>query len=300
MILTLTPNPALDVSYHVEDLRPGATHRVRTVSRRAGGKGLNVSRVLHQQGAATRVLAPCGGAPGDELRADLDAAGIAHALLPVAAPTRGTVVVVADDGEATLFNEPGAALAEPDWERLHALVAAHLADASVLVCSGSVPPGTDPGHLAALVRAAHSGGVPVLVDTSGAALLAAAEAGADVLKPNAAELREVTGQDDARRGTERLRELGAGAVVASLGPAGLLAATGDGTHSVRPAREVRGNPTGAGDAAVAALALGAARGDPWPERLRTAVTWSAAAVAAPVAGSLDETVLAELGGRASA
>ncbi|MGH3322648.1 MAG: 1-phosphofructokinase family hexose kinase [Streptosporangiaceae bacterium] len=294
MILTLTPNPALDVTYHVNALEPGATHRVRAVHRRAGGKGLNVSRVLHEQGAVTRVLAPCGGASGGELRADLDAAGIAHALLPVATPTRSTVAVVADGDEATLFNEPGQPLADPDWERLGALVADHLAHASVLVCSGRLPPGTDPGHLGSLVRAAHAAGAPVLVDTSGPALQVAAEAGADVLKPNADELRDATGQDDPRRGAEQLRELGAGAVVGSLGPSGLLAVTGRGTWHAGPPREIHGNPTGAGDAAVGALALGMARGDSWPERLRVAAAWSAAAVAAPIAGSLDPGVLAEL------
>ena len=97
MILTLTPNPALDVTYQVDRLRPGHTHRVGTVSERAGGKGFNVSRVLHEMGVPTLAVAPAGGVLGDSIRADLEASGVPHALLPVSAPSRMTVAVVPGD-----------------------------------------------------------------------------------------------------------------------------------------------------------------------------------------------------------
>ncbi|MER7079676.1 1-phosphofructokinase family hexose kinase, partial [Saccharopolyspora kobensis] len=144
MIITVTPNPALDVSYRVAHLSPGSSHRVREVHERAGGKGLNVSRVLHGQGIGTLVAAPVGGVHGDAIREDLDAAGIEHLLLPVPGPTRRTIAVVAEEdtsGEATLFNEPGSHLAEADWQRFRELLTTRLPEASVLVCSGSLPPG---------------------------------------------------------------------------------------------------------------------------------------------------------------
>jgi len=288
VILTVTGNPALDVSYRVEDLRPGRTHRVRTVHERAGGKGLNVSRVLHERGVPTLALGPVGGILGDSLRADLAEAGVPHDLLPVAAPTRMTIAVVDDGGDATLFTEPGGPLSPVDWERLVALVQRHLAHADVLVCSGSLPPGAPVDGYADLVRRAAGAGVPTVVDTSGAALLAAAAAGADVVKPNLDEFREAVGSDD----PAALADLGATAVVVSLGVDGVRAHTPGGSFTARPPSRVAGNPTGAGDAAVAALAHTV--GADWPDRLRTAVAWSAAAVAAPLAGTLDDTVLAEV------
>ena len=162
------------------------------------------------------------------------------------------------------------------------------------MCSGSLPPEAAQDGYAELVRLAHARSVPVLVDTSGPALLAAARAGADVVKPNDAELRETLGESDPDTGARRLRDEGAGAVVVSLGARGMLAVTGEGSWRAAPPYPVRGNATGAGDAAVAALVLGMASGQPWPDRLRTAVALSAAAVAAPVAGSVDRAVFTEL------
>ncbi|MDA3630101.1 1-phosphofructokinase family hexose kinase [Saccharopolyspora sp. WRP15-2] len=300
MIVTVTPNPALDISYRVEHVGIGASHRVRSVHERAGGKGLNVSRVLHDQGIATLATAPVGGALGDAVRDDLTAAGIEHSLLPVSGPTRRTIAVVADEGtpgEATLFNEPGSHLGEADWRRFRELVAARLDGASVLVCSGSLPPGCTVDSYAELVRDAHARAVLAVVDTAGPALLAAAEAGADVVKPNAAELRETTGHDDPLAGAQQLRERGAAAVVVSLGPDGMLTVTGEGVWRAAPPFAVSGNPTGAGDAAVAALAAGIERQEPWPARLRRAVAWSAAAAAAPVAGELDHRVFRDIADR---
>ena len=73
MILTLTLNAALDVSYEVDALVPGTSHRVRAVRQRAGGKGINVARILHAAGHPVRVGGLAGGATGEILRAELAA-----------------------------------------------------------------------------------------------------------------------------------------------------------------------------------------------------------------------------------
>jgi tagatose 6-phosphate kinase len=291
MIVTLTPNPALDVTYEVGQLRPGHTHRVGTVSERAGGKGFNVSRVLHEMGVPTLAVAPAGGVLGDSIRADLEASGVPHALLPVSAPSRMTVAVVPSDDDPTLFNEAGCMLPDGDWDRLLALVAHHLEGAGVLVCSGSMPPAAPDDLCARVVELARRRGASVVLDTSGPALVRAAKAGADVLKPNVAELLEAVDVADPVDGARTLCEYGAGAVVLSCGAEGLVAVTPGGDWRAVPPFVVRGNPTGAGDAAVAALAAGVDERWAWPVRLRAAVAWSAAAVAAPLAGSVDVPTL---------
>lgn len=291
MILTVTPNAALDVTWTVDRLVPRASHRVDRVRERAGGKGINVSRVLASLGHATAVTGLAGGPTGRLIRADLRAAGLRDELVPVSGDSRRTLTVVSrEDGDATVLNPAGPRIGTAEWDAFTAHYARLVRGADVVVLSGSLPPGLGPGTYAELVRTAAAAGARTVVDTSGPPLLAALDARPDVVKPNAAELAAVTGHDDAHRAAAELRGRGAGAVVASLGPDGLLAHTPDGVWRAVPPRPLSGNPTGAGDACVAALAAGLAAGAPWPRTLCEAVALSAAAVVAPVAGDVDASV----------
>ncbi len=295
MIVAVTLNIAVDLTYHVDALRPEATHRVGSVSQRAGGKGVNVARVARQLGAEVMVTGFCGGRTGDEVRADLDAAGMAHRLHPIAGTTRRTVTVVdAASGGATLFNEPGPTVSTPEWQEMCALYQGFLPRASAIVLSGSLPPGVPADAYATLTRLARAYAVPVLLDADGPALLAGLPGRPAVVKPNADELTEATGFDDPLTAAKELRAQGADAVVCSRGAGGLLAVTGEGCWLAKPPRKLDGNPTGAGDAAVAALAVGLVREVPWPKRLRLAAAVSAAAVLTPVAGGFDEIAYQEL------
>jgi fructose-1-phosphate kinase PfkB-like protein len=141
------------------------------------------------------------------------------------------------------------------------------------------------------VTTARARGVSSVIDTSGPGLLAAADAGATVLKPNVHELAEATGNDDPVRAAGILIQRGAGLVLVSLGEEGMLAVSA--TEPSRPwrarlPRVLAGNPTGAGDAAVAAVAVCLATGIHDTEAiLRRATAWSAAAVLMPLAGEIS-------------
>jgi tagatose 6-phosphate kinase len=290
VIVTVTPNPAWDVTYHLERMIRHGANRPASVAGRAGGKGVNVARVLRSLGVAVTAVAPLGGATGERIRADLAAADIALTAVPVAGETRCTTTIVeTDSGGATSLNELGPARTAREWALVVAATAELLPDASVLVLSGSLPPGVSVSGYAELVTLARAARVPVLLDASGPALSAGVAAGPDVVKPNADELLAVTGEADPLRAVARLaRTARAGtAVIASFGPEGMVAGTDEGWWRATPPASVRGNATGAGDAAVAALARGLAEGGPWPDRLRDAVALSAAAVAAPMAGDVD-------------
>ncbi|MEV6492041.1 PfkB family carbohydrate kinase, partial [Actinoplanes sp. NPDC051633] len=151
------------------------------------------------------------------------------------------------------------------------------------------PPGVPVEGYATLIAAAADARVPAVLDTSGDPLRLGLAARPDLVKPNATELTDVHGEAelDERAGADRLLRLGARAVVLSRGERGLLAVTPDGVWEVPPPETVSGNPTGAGDACVAALARGLASRTPWAELLADAAALSAAAVAAPTAGSFD-------------
>lgn len=338
MIVTVTANPALDLTYHLGSLAVGASQRVPPAEVRAGGKGINVARVLHAQGHQTHVVAPVGGLTGATLEADLDAAGLSHSLLSVEGATRGTVAIVTPS-ETTNLNETGAPLLAADWDRLYQLADAaldlgHLSplrvgcaapgtsaddvasdrkpgppstSRPVLVCSGSLPPEAPEDAVARMVATARERGARCVVDTSGPQLLAAADAGADVLKPNNHELLGVYGVDAAVATTRDVLDTaralaGRGSeetvVYVSLGAGGLMRVPADGPAlHARLGRVLSGNTTGAGDAAVAAIAADLAAGVDDPQHtVRAATAWSAAAVLHPLAGSITEPapLLAEI------
>ncbi|WP_043623601.1 1-phosphofructokinase family hexose kinase [Nonomuraea candida] len=337
MILTVTLNLALDVTYEVPGVDWDGVNRVGSVHRRAGGKGVNVARVLAALGRDVLVTGLAGGPTGRAVEADLRAAGLPAALHPIAADSRTTLAICDlpppsggrtgdaglpgggppdyDDGAAdgagspgggppdegsapggggarrtALFNEPGPEVTPAElagfvrhYERL-------LAGAGAVVLSGSLPRGVPADAYATLAALAADHGVPAIVDADGDPLRHAPEGRPAILKPNAEELARAVPGGTPEEGAQALRDRGAAAVVVSMGAAGLLAVTGEGTFSARMPYTVRGNPTGAGDSLVAGLALGLVESEPWPDRLRRAAALGAAAVAMPVAGEFDPGV----------
>ncbi|MFF7360418.1 hexose kinase [Streptomyces sp. NPDC008125] len=295
MILTVTLNTALDVTYTVADLVPHGSHRVSDVIERPGGKGVNVARVLAELGHRTVVTGFAGGRTGALVRELLAPLGPEDALVPVAGDTRRTVTVVErSSGRATRLDEPGPEVGPAEWAALLHTYEELLGGATAVALCGSLPPGIHVGAYAELVRRARAAGIPVLLDTGGEPLRRGMAARPDLAKPNADELARLTGSREPLRAARDARRRGARSVVASLGAEGLVAATEEGTWRAVPPSVVRGNPTGAGDSAVAGLLSGFAEGLAWPERLARAVALSAATVLAPAAGEFDADAYAEL------
>ena len=286
-VVVVTPNPAVDVTYGVADQTPGESHRVTAVERRPGGKGINVARALLALGHDPVNVLPLGGGSGDWIAAELAELGLAASVTRVAGLTRTCVAITDPHGHPTVYNEPGPRVAPREWQALVADTAQLLVDARMLVVSGSLPTGTDATLIGELVAAAKAANVPVLLDVSGASLIAAARAGADILKPNAQELLEATGESTLDAAIASVRSLGAGLVAVSRGTDGLVAVDDHGAYSAPAVTGVTGNPTGAGDATTAGLAAALLDGLPVPEALALAAALGAAAVLRPVAGEVD-------------
>ncbi|MCX5414094.1 1-phosphofructokinase family hexose kinase [Streptomyces sp. NBC_00059] len=295
MITTITLNAAVDVTYTMDRVVAGTSHRVTDVHRRAGGKGVNVARVLMALGHPATVTGLVGGTPGAMVRSELADAGLRVELVEIAGDTRQTVTVVDQaSGDASVFLEPGPSVTTAEWTAFKGVCRRLLAESRVVVLSGSLPAGLPDDAYAELVALAAERDVPAVLDTVGAPLLNALGAGPALVKPNREELRETLGTDDAVAGARHLLRAGARAVVVSLGADGMIALTAEGDWRAVPPRRIPGNPTGAGDAAIAALSAGIAEDIPWPERLRRAVAVSAAAVRAPLAGDFDSATYHEL------
>jgi tagatose 6-phosphate kinase len=299
VILTVTLNTALDITYRVRSLRPHTSHRVTEVTERPGGKGLNVARVLAALGHEVTATGFTGGATGRTVQDRLTRVpGLVDALVPVTGPTRRTIAVVDErSGDTTQLNEPGPTVTPAEWSAFQEAYEDLVPSVAAVALCGSLPPGVPVGAYAGLIRTAKAAGVPVLLDTSGEALRRGVAARPDIVKPNIEELAELTGSHEPLRATQDARRRGARAVVASLGKEGLLAATPDGRWRATPPTPVPGNPTGAGDSVAAGLLSALIDRLPWPDRLTRAVALSAATVLAPAAGEFDRAAYEDLLGR---
>ncbi|PVE14230.1 1-phosphofructokinase family hexose kinase [Streptomyces scopuliridis] len=302
MIVTVTLNAALDITYRTPALVPHTTHRVSDVAERPGGKGLNVARVLSALGHETVVTGFAGGRTGDVLRELLGNSGPGgsrgrpvDALVPISGSTRRTLAVVDEtSGDTTQLNEPGPTVSAAEWSAFLGAYERLLTGADAVALCGSLPPGIHVGAYAELIRRARAAGVPALLDTSGEPLRRGVAARPDLVKPNTDELARLTGSREPLRAAHDARRRGAHAVIASLGPDGILAVTPDGVWQATPPAPVKGNPTGAGDSAVAGLLSGLVERLPWPARLARAVALATATVLAPAAGEFDAEAYEEL------
>lgn len=283
-VLTVTPNPSIDHTVELATLTRGEVLRATGASVEAGGKGVNVARVLARHGHRATAVLPCGGLDGDRLVAMLSPQHVDAVTVSIAGTIRTNTTVVEADGTTTKLNEPGPVLGEDELTTLRRTVRARLTvGPRWLVSSGSLTPGAPVGLHADLVRLGRSAGVATAVDTSGPALAAAVEAGPDVLKPNLEELAELVGREllsvgDVLAAAADLHTRGVGHVLVSLGDAGALLSAEGGTWWAGGDPLVPRSTVGAGDCTLAGYLH--ADGPP-AGRLRTAVAWGRAAVLLP-------------------
>ncbi|MGH3516637.1 MAG: 1-phosphofructokinase family hexose kinase [Haloechinothrix sp.] len=282
MIVTVTANPSLDRTVEVTELRRGEVLRANATYVHAGGKGVNVSRALVAHGHPTLSVLCAGGYSGVELLALLADACVPIAHVPVAEGVRSNLTLAEPDGTVTKLNEPGPVLSAGEVDALlsAAMDAIQTGTDWVTGC-GSLPPGAPVDFYARLVDQAHARGARAAVDSSGDALAACLSAGPDLIKPNREELAECAGVEvrtvaGAVKAADALRERGACAVLASLGPDGAVLVDANGAaHAVSAPTRPVASTVGAGDAALAGFL---AAGGVGQRALAEAVAWGAAAV----------------------
>jgi tagatose 6-phosphate kinase len=290
VILTVTLNAALDTTYRINGaLVPHRTHRVRTIAAHAGGKGVNVARVLHSLGDRVIATGLLGGRTGSQVQSLLDAEGVRSAFVKIENETRRTVVITDASGTTGVW-EPGPAVSDAEWAVFDNKFRQLLELAEVVVLSGSLPHGVPRSAYADLVGLVRAAGIPVILDTDGEPLQFGIGARPHLVKPNTSELAtlvgtSVNGVAESVRAGRMALAMGADAIVVSLGAEGLVLVTAQNELHASLPQPLPGNPTGAGDACAAALAR--TIGQPWPDRLIDAVALSAASVPTPAAGTVD-------------
>lgn len=284
MIVTLTPNPSLDRTIDVERLEVGAVQRATDTRVDAGGKGINVSRILVRHAVPSTAVLPVGGRDGEHLTALLAEVGVPAVTVPISGSVRSNVTVVEADGTTTKLNTAGPVLVPAEARALLTAVDEQLAaGARWLVVAGSLPAGLDDAFVADTVALAAARGVPTALDTSGPVLARAVEAGGlGVIKPNDEELAELVGTSlttvgDVVTAARRVRATSGAEVLVSLGRHGALLVT-EATWWAGGAPLVARSTVGAGDSTLAGY-LSAPR--PGGEALVRAVAWGRAAALMP-------------------
>jgi 6-phosphofructokinase 2 len=286
-IVTLTMNPALDICADADVVRP--TDKIRCGAARydAGGGGINVAKIAHVLGAAVSAVYPAGGSTGEVLADLLVHDGVPIRRVPITAPTRESFTInEISTGLQYRFVLPGPHLSFVEQQQCLAELRRAATSARLVVASGSLPPGAPANFYQQAALICREIGVKFVLDTSGGGLRHITS-GVYLLKASVRELRECVGRDLLTE-SEQLEAaheiIGCGqaeAVVVSLGSEGALLATAHGSlrFAAIPMRALSG--VGAGDAMVAAIAVGLSRDWSLKESVRYGIAVGAAMLLTP-------------------
>jgi 1-phosphofructokinase len=285
MIATVTLNPALDKTMAIPGFAIGRTNRASIERIDAGGKGINVAKAARQLGCPVIALGFLAGANGRCVADALQAMGIPCDFEWVPGETRVNLKIKDPlTGTETEINEPGFQVGADHVQSLKRRVEEQAGQCSVMVFSGSLPPGVPPEIYGEFIRIARNRGAQTILDTAGAALKHGIAAGPDLIKPNRAEAEEVLetridGEAALVPAARRFLALGARVVVLSLGADGALAVSRRERWRARSPSVAASSSIGAGDAMVAALAFAMTRSLALEDALRLATAAGAATVA---------------------
>ncbi|QTS87379.1 1-phosphofructokinase [Ectopseudomonas khazarica] len=276
-ILTLTLNPALDLTLRLPSLQPGAINRCDELRSHAAGKGLNVAQVLADLGHSLSVSGFLGRANAVPFERLMQARGFHDLFVRVPGETRSNIKLAEADGRITDLNGPGPQVEAEHLQRLEEELQPLLVEHDAVVVAGSLPRGVTTQWFASLLRRIKASGIPLVVDSSGAALQAALDVVPWLIKPNEEELREACG-NDLPAAITRLRGQGIEHVLLSRGADGVeWHGPGIALRAVPPRVEVA-STVGAGDSLLAASLHGLLQGWPAERTLRLATAVAAQAV----------------------
>ena len=303
MIITVTLNPALDKTVTVRNFAVNHVCRVEEARLDPGGKGINISKVLHSLGGRSVAVGIVGGAAGEYIRDQLDLLGIRNDLVFCRAETRTNLKIVDPVRHTnTDINEPGAPVSlqalQEVWEKLTDLVN----PGDTVAFAGKNPPGMADGQLADWIGQLRQEGVRVALDTVGMAMKIGVAAGPSIIKPNQAELEELceTELPDVPALVAAARKVvanGVEYVVVSMGEDGALFVRQEDALWAHGVSVPVGSTVGAGDSMLASILYDLERGLPWRELAARAVAVSAANVMCSGSQPADPADIAPLIGQ---
>jgi 6-phosphofructokinase 2 len=287
-IVTLTLNPTIDINAAVDHVVPERKLRCHDVTREPGGGGINVARAIRKLGGEATAIYTSGGSLGELLGELLDDEGIPRLAIEIDERTRENVhILESSTGSQYRFGMPGPTMTDGEIEAVEETIRGLDPVPDFLVLSGSLPPGVAPDTYGRIVEAARERSIRVIVDTSGEALRASAEARPFLMKPNIDEVGALIGD---RNISARLIEGAAKKLIASgkvevlvisLGAGGALFADATMVRRITAPTVRIASKVGAGDSMVAGMTLALARGYDPLDAAAFGVASGAAAVMTP-------------------
>ncbi|WP_069861919.1 1-phosphofructokinase [Pseudomonas citronellolis] len=296
-ILTLTLNPALDLTVRLPSLELGAVNRSEAVLTQAAGKGLNVAQVLADLGHELSVGGFLGADNAEAFEALFRRRGFRDAFVRVPGETRSNIKLAERSGRITDLNGPGLEVDAEAQRRLLDGLDELAADQDLVVVAGSLPRGVQPQWLYELLLRLKRLGLRVALDSSGEALRQGLAARPWLVKPNAEELAEACGPAGEGGADAQARALRAGGIehlVLSEGAEGVRWYGPDGLWQATPPKVEVASTVGAGDSLLAAMVDGLLAGRPAAQVLRQATAVAALAVTQFDFGIADRERLARL------
>ncbi|MGM0175288.1 tagatose-6-phosphate kinase [Enterococcus sp. DIV0800] len=265
MIVTITMNPSIDISYPLENFTLDTVNRVKNVRKTAGGKGLNVTRVLKQLEADVTASGLIGGVLGEAIKQDLDQTEIKHAFSSIKGETRNCIAVL-HEGQQTEILESGPVVEPTEAAAFLQHFKKLAATAEILSFSGSLPEGLPTDFYSQMIQLCQP--KPVVLDCSGTALRQVLQGKAKplLIKPNNEELSDLLGKPIGKDPVELKEALsdplfaGIEWIVVSLGAGGAFAKYNETFYQVTIPKIEVVNPVGSGDATVAGLTDAIAKG----------------------------------------
>lgn len=284
MIVTVTMNPAIDKTVDIDTLERGGLNRIHHVELDAGGKGINVSKTIHELGGKSIAVGFIAGSSGKIIRSVMDEWEIENDFIEVSGETRTNTKVFERTGELTELNEPGPVVEEKDVRALYDKLESYAGENTLFVLAGSVPQGVNKDIYRKIIELVHKKGAKVLLDADGELFTSALEAGPDIIKPNKVELEQYAGMDyiaseqELLTVAERLMKKGIATIAVSMGKSGAMFLQ-EGYKVKCPGLKVKAHSTvGAGDAMVAALSYAWSEGLSPEDTVRMCMAVSAGAV----------------------
>jgi 6-phosphofructokinase 2 len=286
-IVTLTMNPALDITTSVDRVHPTDKLRCQGARYDPGGGGINVARIASVLGASVSAIFPAGGPTGDVVADLLGEQGVPFHRIRISGRTRESFTVNEESsGQQFRFVLPGPRLTFADRARCLDELRAAAGPAQFVVASGSLPPGVPADFYQQVARICGDVGTRLILDTSGTGLQHITS-GVFLLKPSIRELRECVGRelvteaDQIAAAQELIQSGQAQIVVVSLGGRGALIVTPDVAQRIPAIKMHSGSGVGAGDAMVAAITVGLSRGWPLSKAVRFGIAAGAAMMMTP-------------------
>jgi 1-phosphofructokinase len=301
MIITITLNPAVDKTIEIDDFCVGSVNRVSTQRTDAGGKGINVSKVIRSLEGSSKAVGILGGTAGTFIKEYMDSQGIENDFVFIEGETRTNIKIVDNLRRTnTDINEPGPDVKPDDIERVRQKVLNSLADTSVVVFSGSVPANVDKSIYGKWITEAKKAGAKTILDADGELLKKGIEAGPFLIKPNIHELEKLFGTElkDIKE-TEKLargliENYGIEMVAVSLGERGAIFLNKKSSVLVHGIKVDVKSTVGAGDSMVAALAYSIDRAGSFEKAITLAVAAGTANVMTAGSQAAEYKTVADL------